>query len=527
LAASYHPRIVIIGAGLAGLSVALRLAPHPVVLITGAPLGEGNASAWAQGGIAAALAEDDAPGFHTQDTVTAGAGLVDENRAALLTSRAPSQIAWLEKLGVSFDRDTGGRLALGREAAHSHSRIVHAGGDSTGAAVMRALVDAARVTPSIEVKSGWRAIDFAVADNRVTGVYLQQGEKTTLIPADAVVLATGGIGQLFAYTTNPPASCGEGLAMAARAGAQLCDLEFVQFHPTALSIGRDPMPLLTEALRGEGAVLINQKGERYMLPLHRDAELAPRDVVARGTWQQLQQGNLPMLDARAALGQKFSAKFPLIAEVCTGVGLNPATDPLPIAPAAHYHMGGVAMRDDGRSSLENLWVAGENACTRIHGANRLASNSLLEALVYGEIVAEALLGYMPPAAANPEAPLRVLLPPDETENQSLRRDLRRLMYAEMGLLRDGAGLQNALTQMTAMAARPWLSPTMQSMLLVAGMMTLSALRRHESRGAHARADYPQTHGAAQHSTMDIHDFTKAIREQTGGRPWGKAGGKAA
>lgn len=508
-------KIVIIGAGMAGLSTALRLAPHPVTIITVAPLGEGSASVWAQGGIAAALAEDDAADLHVTDTLAAGAGLVNEARARFLAERAPAQIAWLEKNGVAFDRLAEGGLSLGREAAHSRRRIVHAGGgDGTGAAVMKALLAATHAAPHIQFHVGWRAVDLAVADGRVTGVYLAQDDKTDFLPASAVVLATGGVGQLYIHTTNPGAACGEGLAMAARAGAVLSDLEFIQFHPTALSIGRDPMPLLTEALRGEGATLINESGARFMRDEHADAELAPRDVVARAIWRQLQAGHKPMLDARSALGKNFEKRFPIIFDVCKGAGLDPAVDPLPVAPAAHYHMGGAAMDDEGRSTLAGLWVVGESACSHIHGANRLASNSLLEALVYGEVVAQSLAGAALPA---PNAkPLAYILPEkDEHTNQHTRLALRRLMYAQTGLVRDEDHLNQALKTMAGYASRTGLSSATRSMLLLAGMVTLSALRRHESRGAHARSDYPKMAARAEHSRLTLQEFREAVRLETG------------
>lgn len=509
-----HP-IVIIGAGIAGLSAALRLAPHPVTIITFAPLGEGSASAWAQGGIAAALAEDDEPVLHVTDTVAAGAGLVNAQRATFLAENAPAQIAWLEKIGVPFDKAEGGGLSLGREAAHSRHRIAHAGGgDGTGAAVMKALLVAAHQAPHIQFHVGHRAVDIAMHEGAAIGVHLAQEEKTSFLPARAVLLATGGIGQLYIHTTNPGAACGEGLAMAARAGAVLSDLEFIQFHPTALAIGRDPMPLLTEALRGEGATLINEMGTRFMLDEHASAELAPRDVVARAIWKQLQAGHKPMLDARKALGTKFAQRFPIIYDVCMKAGLNPETEPLPVAPAAHYHMGGALMDDFGRTNVKGLWVCGETACSHIHGANRLASNSLLEALVYSEVVAKALPDDKRPA--HPPAPKPYRLPQkDDQNNQATRLALRRLMYAEMGLLRHAHGMGHALKAICGYAGRGGLSSATRSMLLLAGMMTLSALRRHESRGAHARRDYPALATRAVHSQLTLKEFKDGITLETG------------
>lgn len=506
-----HP-IIIIGAGIAGLSTALRLAPQPVTVLTGAPLGEGSASAWAQGGIAAALSEEDDPSLHVQDTIAAGAGLVDEHRALMLTQHAGEQIEWLEKLGVPFDRQEDGHLSLGREAAHSKHRIVHAGGDGTGAAVMRALIQNAQQTPSILFHVGWRAVDIAVEDGAVVGLHVMRGNECAVLPAKAVILATGGIGQLYGYTTNPVAACGEGIAMAARAGAQLSDLEFVQFHPTALDIGRDPMPLLTEALRGAGAVLINAQQERFMQQVDIRAELAPRDVVARAIWQQVQAGHKPMLDARFSVGADFPKRFPLITAVCTSAGLDPVTDALPVAPASHYHMGGVSINDMGHSTLSNLWVCGETACSRIHGANRLASNSLLEALVYGQVIATDVqakqFSSQTITTIKPQKPDTV----DAQADHQTRLGLRKLMYSHVGLLRSQQGMQEALKTITDFQTRPQLSRSTRSMLLVAGMITLSALQRKESRGAHARSDYPDLLPYAEHSLMTLASFKSGLRE---------------
>lgn len=516
---SEHP-IIIIGAGIAGLSTALRLAPQPVTVLTGAPLGEGSASAWAQGGIAAALSEEDTPSLHVEDTIAAGAGLVDEHRTQMLTQHAGEQIAWLEKLGVPFDRGADGHLSLGREAAHSKHRIVHAGGDGTGAAVMRALIETAKKTPSIHFHVGWRAVDIAVQDGAVVGIHIMRDDEHAVLPAKAVVLATGGVGQLYCYTTNPVAACGEGLAMAARAGAELSDLEFVQFHPTALAIGRDPMPLLTEALRGAGAVLINENNERFMPAVDKQAELAPRDVVARAIWRQLQAGHKPMLDARASIGAAFPKRFPLITAVCETAGLNPVTDALPVAPAAHYHMGGVSINDAGHSSIRNLWVCGETACSRIHGANRLASNSLLEALVYGQVIARDVLGSSFSKKSVQSIASQSIQKVDSQKDTQTRMALRKLMYSHVGLVRSEATMLDALKTIIDLRHRSELSRTTQSMILVAGMVTVCALQRKESRGAHARDDFPNLLPKAEHSHITFASFKQSV-ERLVQREWPK------
>jgi len=390
--------VVIVGGGLAGLFCALKLAPRPVTVISAAPLGQGASTAWAQGGIAAAVAEGDSPEAHAADTIAVGAGLVDERVALGLAREAGARIDDLLRYGVPFDRDLEGRLAVGREAAHSARRIVHVRGDMAGKAIISALIEAVRRTPSIRVIEGLVAESLLTEDGAVSGLQLRKAHDTAarpvIIASRAIVLATGGIGHLYAVTTNPQEARGLGLALAARAGAVIADPEFVQFHPTAIMVGRDPAPLATEALRGEGATLINNNGERFMQAIHPLAELAPRDIVARGVFAELAAGRGAFLDARQALGPRFAERFPTVHASCLAGGLDPATQPIPIAPAAHYHMGGIASDEQARSSLSGLWVVGECASTGLHGANRLASNSLLEALVFGARAAKDIAAHV-------------------------------------------------------------------------------------------------------------------------------------
>ena len=374
--------IVIVGAGLAGLYTALKLAPLPVTIVAAAPLGEGASSVWAQGGIAAAVGEGDTAQSHAHDTIVAGAGIVDEDVARTVAEEAGDRVRDLLRYGVPFDRDLEGHFVLSREAAHSAKRIVRVSGDRAGAAIMQALIAAARATPSIRVLTGHEAEDLVIENGRVVGVRLARGETRgqgtyELIPASAVVLATGGVGGLYAVTTNPAYARGEAIAFAARAGAVIADPEFVQFHPTAIDIGADPAPLATEALRGEGALLVNKAGERFMLRHHPDAELAPRDIVARGVFEEIIAGRGAFLDCRKAIGDRFATAYPTVFAHCKSAGIDPVTELIPVAPAAHYHMGGIATDMHGRSSVEGLWAAGEVASTGLHGANRLASNSLL------------------------------------------------------------------------------------------------------------------------------------------------------
>jgi L-aspartate oxidase len=479
--------ILIVGGGLAGLFCALKLAPRPVTIVTAAPLGEGASSAWAQGGIAAAVAEGDTPEAHARDTIAAGAGLVDESVAYAIAREAPDRIRDLLEYGVPFDKDLEGRLTVGREAAHSARRIVHVRGDQAGRAIMAALAAAVRKTPSIRVVEG-TVEDLIKQGGTVTGIVARLvGGKLVAIPARAVVLASGGLGHLYAVTTNPNEARGHGMAIAARAGAVIADPEFVQFHPTAIDIGRDPAPLATEAIRGEGASLVNRAGERFMQHAHPEAELAPRDIVARAVFSELQAGRGAFLDARTAIGTDFAAKFPGVHEFCRGAGIDPAHDLIPVAPAAHYHMGGVATDMNGRTSLEGLWAAGEVASTGAHGANRLASNSLLEAAVYAARVANDISGreFTSPAIRSTLAPRDLGNSPDLAREQKLRA----LMSAHVGVIREAQSLRHALTEIARME-REARSAQLRNMATAALLVTAAALRREESRGGHFRSDFP-------------------------------------
>ncbi|MHA1189762.1 MAG: L-aspartate oxidase, partial [Alphaproteobacteria bacterium] len=391
--------VVIVGGGLAGLFCALKLAPRPVTILTAAPVGEGSSSAWAQGGIAAALGPGDTVASHVADTIAAGDGLVDEKIAWYMAAEAADRIHDLLEYGVPFDRDLDGALTLSREAAHSERRIVHVRGDMAGKAIMSVLEQTVANTPSIQVMEGYIAEEVRTERGYVTGLVARDrrgGLSERLhLAARAVVLCTGGIGHLYAVTTNPSEARGEGMAIAARAGAMIADPEFVQFHPTAVDIGLDPAPLATEALRGEGALIIDRAGKRFMLDIHPDGELAPRDIVARAVHEAAASGEGAFLDCRSAIGDKMPDRFPTVYAACMAGGIDPVSQLIPIAPAAHYHMGGVHVDGVGRSSVTGLWACGEVACTGAHGANRLASNSLLEAVVFAARIAEDIQGVMP------------------------------------------------------------------------------------------------------------------------------------
>lgn len=501
-------RVVILGAGLAALTAALRLAPHPVLLISPEALGQGASSAWAQGGIAAAMDPADHPRNHADDTVRAGAGIVDAAVAHFVTAEAPGHIRALTQIGAPFDRSTDGGYVLSREAAHGFARVVRVKGDQAGAEITRSLITALRNSPSVQVIEGYMAAGLHLEDGRVAGVRLTRAEGSApfLLRAKAVLLAAGGAGGLYALTTNPTRIRGQALGLAARAGAMIADAEFVQFHPTALDCGDDPMPLATEALRGEGAHLINRLGERFMLDVHPDAELAPRDIVARAIYAQTQAGLRPMLDTRTCLGARILTDFPAVSASCSRNGIDPVRDAIPVAAAAHYHMGGVASDDQGRSSLPGLWVAGEAASTGLHGANRLASNGLLEAVVFADRAARSIRDSI--ALPTQAEPVAFPAPgPGPAPDPGLVQRLRRAMTDGAGVIRDRAGLRRCLQAIAAIeAAQPECEP-LQNMTATATLIAAAALQREESRGAHFRTDFPATATTGQRSRITL---TEAI-----------------
>ncbi|WP_408636441.1 L-aspartate oxidase [Paracoccus onchidii] len=506
-------RVVIVGAGLAALYAALKLAPRPVLMISPDPLGQGASSGWAQGGVAAAMDRADSAEAHARDTLRAGAGSVDPAIARMVTEEARTHILDLTRLGTPFDRRENGDYVLSREAAHSFARVVRVRGDQAGAEIMRALIAQAGATSSIQVLEGVVATGLIRSANRVQGVRIARsnGSQTVTIDAPAVLLAGGGSGGLFAVTTNPPRIRGEVIGMAARAGAIVADAEFVQFHPTAIDCGVDPAPLATEALRGEGAHLINAAGERFMIDVHPDAELAPRDVVARAIYAQWRQGQRPMLDTRACLGQRIIEEFPAVANACLNAGIDPVREPIPVAAAAHYHMGGIAVAANGRASLEGLWVCGEASSTGLHGANRLASNGLLEALVFGRICALDIRHSV--TAPEQDEPPVVLpdLQPGPTAQDDLVQELRKVMTAGAGVVRNGTGLRNALREIARIESRQSDCETLLNMTATATLICAAALERRESRGAHYRDDFPDQINPAIRSRMTL-DTALAMRD---------------
>ncbi len=492
---------IIIGGGLAGLMTALYLAPEPVVLLSKAPLGIETSSAWAQGGIAACIGPDDRPALQIEDTLKAGDGICDEAAVKQIVSVAGDAIAELVRLGVPFDRDKKGNLLFGLEAAHSRRRIVHAGGDGSGREIMNTLTRAVLATPSITVVAGCAARRLIVEDNRIKGVLGNTHCGPVLFATDRVIIATGGIGSLYLASTNPAGSFGQGLALAARAGATMADLEFVQFHPTALNSGVSPLPLVSEAVRGEGAIIIDEHGERFMENVP-GAELAPRDVVARAIWHHMREGHQVFLDARQALGKTFPQHFPGITEKCRAVGIDPVTQPIPIRPAAHYHMGGIAVDAQGKSSVEGLWTCGEAASTGLHGANRLASNSLLEAAVCARFVAESVAG----TVGHRTSPRF----DEEIPRTSDPAPVREILSEAAGVLRDGVGLRDGIAALYPMMQ----ADTPESDAALVGLMiAVAALKRQESRGAHTRTDFPEHDPALAHrSFLKLGEAVEIARE---------------
>jgi L-aspartate oxidase len=523
---------LILGAGIAGLFTALKLSPFPATVLAGTRPGVSGSSAWAQGGIAAAVGAGDSWQSHAADTLAAGANLCDRDIANLVAREAPSRIDDLLALGVPFDRKADGSLAVGREAAHSASRIVHIKGDRAGAEISRTLAERALATPSITLMEGFHAIELALEDGRVTGLFARTGigrdTRLVLFRSPAIVFATGGLGALYAVTTNPLESRGEGLGMAARAGAIIADPEFVQFHPTAIDIGRDPAPLATEALRGEGAILVDESGRRFMLDVHPDAELAPRDVVARALHRERAAGHKTFLDCTKAIGASFAQRFPTVYGACIAAAIDPATQAIPVAPAAHYHMGGIASDARARSSLGGLWAVGECAATGLHGANRLASNSLLEAIVFGARAADDIAANVTARAGHGTPPA-----PERFASPAPPHVLREAMTRLVGLERDEAGLSEALAVIAQVERAGGNEPALLNMTAAAKLVTSAALARRESRGGHYRSDYPNTDPAPRRTFMTLGEAeavagatTLPLREGRIAKQFGEGSGTA-
>jgi L-aspartate oxidase len=496
--------VVIAGSGIAGLSTALQITRHSslrVMLVTKDVLAAGS-TRWAQGGIAAALGSDDSPEQHLADTLVAGAGLGDEEAVRVLVREGPAAVRDLVQLGTRFDRQRDGSLSLTREGGHHHDRIAHAGGDATGAEIERALVTRVLDASGIEIVEHALVLDLLQdAGGAVAGVTLHvmgegQRDGVGAVRARAVVIATGGIGQVYAATTNPSVSTGDGVAAALRAGATVRDLEFVQFHPTVAWLGpraHGQQPLVSEAVRGEGAFLVDDAGERFMMGQHELADLAPRDVVAKAILRRMQATGAEhvWLDARHFGAEKWRVRFPTIYATLTSLGIDPVHELIPVVPACHYASGGIRTDLLGRSTVEGLYACGEAACTGVHGANRLASNSLLEGLVFGRRIASNIVE-QPGPFRKPAALSR----PGGVVDDAIRPALQQLMSAHVGVLRDLKGLETALRELGELAAVAETVPCgtenweATNLVTVASVLTTVARLREETRGSHWRDDFP-------------------------------------
>jgi len=536
-----HFDYIIVGSGIAGLYAALIAKEHgDVLVLTKGSIDEANTK-YAQGGIAAAIAADDSPELHLEDTLDAGAGLVDRDAAAILTSDAPNRIADLVRLGVPFD-SVDGAVELGKEGAHSRRRILHAGGDSTGAHIELTLSEVAQHS-NITILEHSQAMDIAVEDGVAQGVVALDGRSNTTeeFSCDHLVLATGGCGQLYRVSTNPPVATADGIALGYRAGAEIADMEFIQFHPTALRLPGAPVFLISEAVRGEGALLFNVDGERFMPGYDERAELAPRDVVARAIVSEMERtkSDRVYLDVTEMPAAHVAVRFPQITHYCAQYGLDITKERIPVSPAAHYTMGGVRTNTWGETNIRNLYAAGETACTGVHGANRLASNSLLETVVFARRVVERTLdpertpvqpyggAVRLPESVGEEArktgvyragegiPTRIGTPARAlpfAESALSLSNLQALMWDKVGIVRDGPGLAEAalvlaMWQRSAPAPSDRPSQELANLLLTARIVTEAALLRQESRGAHYRTDFPESLDAWKHSIVFRKDAT--------------------
>jgi len=497
-------RFLVVGSGVAGLHTAWRASEHGnVLLLTKRSLFD-SATSYAQGGIAAALGAGDSPELHRRDTLAAGAALCDAAAVQVLVEEGPARVRELHAAGADFDLEPGtGRFLLGREAAHSRKRIVHAHGDQTGAEVARTLVNRVRRSSRVRVLEKARVLELIVHRGQCVGVRASVQGRATEIIADVTVLATGGGGQVYRYTTNPVVATGDGYAIAHRAGVTLSDMEFVQFHPTALDTPENPLALISEAVRGEGATLVNERGIRFMKKAHRLAELAPRDIVSRAIARQQRAGHRVYLDARK-LAATFARRFPGILALCRARGIDPRRDLIPVTPAAHYMMGGIVTDLRGRSSLERLYAVGEVSRTGVHGANRLASNSLLEGLVFAERVARDILEAEPLKAMPKPGKWSVPLLKDRGAAQVAADSTREIMWHHAGVVRTAAGLRSAREKLKHIEKRLPVGATEElNLVQTAQLIVEGAMRRKESRGGHFRSDFPRAIGAWRRKHIEL------------------------
>jgi len=492
-------RVVVIGAGIAGLYTSLEVSKYAdVVLISKKGLDDSN-TRWAQGGIAAVTSKSDSPASHRQDTLIAGAGLCSYEAVEVLVHEGPERLKELIEYGTQFDKDAQGRYELTQEGAHSHRRILHAQGDATGAEIVRALSAKVRETSNITVLENHFAIDVVTDENECVGVLvMNEPGNIFFIESSATILATGGAGQLYRYTTNPDIATADGIGMAYRAGAEIKDVEFIQFHPTALYYPGAPRFLISEAVRGEGAILRNINGERFMENYHPQKELAPRDIVARAIVSEMEQTNSPYvyLDITHESEELIKHRFPTIYKFCLEYGLDMTTDWIPVAPACHYIMGGVRTDLNGETSTARLFACGEASCTGVHGANRLASNSLSEAVVFGYRIAQRIKE-LPPLDRTPQVVYEQKRESRPINTIERRLKLQKLMLRHVGLKREEKGLLKAIDEMEKMIRvfdyKHMVREAFEFLNLLTGALltTKAALIREESRGGHYRSDFPK------------------------------------
>ena len=495
----YTPDVVIVGGGIAGLTVALNLAPRKVCVITKSTLGVNTSSSWAQGGIAASIDKNDSNEDHVSDTLRTAKELADEDVVRTIVNESSNVIKDLEEIGVQFDKNPDGSFNLGLEGAHSFNRIVRSKGDSSGIEIMRGLIEAVKSAKHVTILENI-SIDSIMSENNIIyGVIGRLTDKNipdnhVVIQSPQVVLATGGLGGIYANTTNPRSSYGEGIALAAQAGAILTDMEFVQFHPTGLDFGLDPTPLATEAIRGEGAFLVNQSNERFMVEVHPNNELAPRDIIAQNIFKQIESGNSVFLDCRKNIIANFKDRFPQVHTYCIKAGINPEEELIPIIPVAHYHIGGVKTNLKGQTSIKGLWCCGEVAATHVHGANRLASNSLLESLVFAKIVAKEINGEPLQQKKEMISPSFIKTYKEKTKNKIMAKkyiwQLRSSMMRNLGIVRNERSILRGLTETIKIERESQgLSAKLNDMILVCKFIIVGAYRRMESRGCHLRSDF--------------------------------------
>ncbi len=512
--------ILVVGSGVTGLLMALDLsASGNVLLVTKNQLKESNTE-YAQGGIAAAINPDDNPRIHLEDTLRVGDGLCDQKAVQVLVEEGPTRVRRLAELGVNFDRNGEG-FATTLEGGHSRKRVLHAKGDATGSEFERALIQQVRSHPNIQVREYLMGVEILMHQNRCRGLLLFDLKEKKVFPveAKAVVFASGGAGALYKHTTNPAGATGDGMAMACRAGAELMDMEFIQFHPTALKVEGAPRFLISEAVRGEGAYLRNINDQLFMAKYHPKLELAPRDVVSRAIFYEMHetQADHVYLDLTHMATELIERRFPTILKMCQAYGIDIRKDLIPVSPAAHYFMGGIHTDINSRTTLPGLFAAGETACTGVHGANRLASNSLLECVVFGERAVDAVARYLKETPFTPLSEVTVPAYAEQLQESGLRETVRELMWESAGVIRGKQDLERALFAFSSMEKS--LKPSLDleyfevRNLLEVGKLTLrAALAREESRGAHYRKDFPAKNDELWHKHLVFRGEAMSTRE---------------